>query len=135
MKTFLHAATISFVFAVTVFCADAPEAEAPKVNYTYNATVARVIDGGTVALNVDVGFGVWVHSQIFKLQGINVPDTSGDDKTLAMQWKTRTQDTLAVGTEVTIQSFKIKDKTGGYRAVIWKDGVNLNAEISKAVLK
>ena len=38
----------------------AASSDEPKVNYTYYGVVNRVIDGGTVSLDVDLGFGVWM---------------------------------------------------------------------------
>lgn len=108
----------------------APSADAPKINYVYNAKVVRVIDGATVALDVDLGFHVWVHNQIFVLQGVTAPPPDAPDKAAAMQAKTRVQELLHADDEVVLQSIHDKnDKSGAYHAVIWKDGVNLNGKL------
>jgi endonuclease YncB( thermonuclease family) len=41
------------------------------VTYQYNAVVVRVVDGDTFVGHVDLGFGVWLHDQNFRLLGIN----------------------------------------------------------------
>jgi endonuclease YncB( thermonuclease family) len=106
--------------------------EGPAVNYTYNAKVSRVLAGDIVALDVDLGFGVWLHNQPFKLQGVTAPALDGPDKPEALKAKTKTQEVLMVGEEVVLQSVKDKtDKTNTYHAVLWKDGANLNEEIVK----
>lgn len=44
--------------------------------YEYNSMLVRVIDGDTVALNVDLGFTVHV-MVTFRLLGINAPEVRG----------------------------------------------------------
>lgn len=107
-----------------------PAAEAPKINYVYNAKVVRVIDGATVALDVDLGFHMWVHNQVFVLQGVTAPPADSPDKAAAMQAKTRVQELLHADDEVVLQSIRDKnDKSGAYHAVIWKDGVSINGKL------
>jgi endonuclease YncB( thermonuclease family) len=115
----------------------APATEGPAVNYTYNAKVVRVLAGDRVALDVDLGFGVWLHNQTFKLQGVPTPpDLDGADRAAALNAKTKAQSVLSPGAEVLLQSIKDKtDKSGVYHAVLWLNGENLNAEIAKEARK
>ena len=111
----------------------AASSDEPKVNYTYYGVVNRVIDGGTVSLDVDLGFVVWMHNQTFKLAGLTAPEPDAAGSAEAMKQKSAVQKVLTKGLEITIQSMKDKkSKTGGYFAVCWKDGVNLNEAIAKA---
>jgi hypothetical protein len=106
-----------------------PAPEAPKVNYVFNAKIVRVIDAATVALDVDLGFHVWLHNQAFVLQNVAAPAPDAD-KVIALAAKTRTQKVLAAEEEVVLQSIRDKtDKSGSYHAVLWKDGQNLNEKI------
>ena len=41
--------------------------------YTYNAIVKDVLDGDTVKVDIDLGFGVWLNSQVVRLARINAP--------------------------------------------------------------
>lgn len=112
--------------------ASAADPPTPAVNYTYYAKVVRVIDGGTVALDVDLGFGVWMHNQVFRLQGVAAPALDGPDKEAALQWKTKAQQLLSPGAEVLLQSIKDKsDKSGLYHAVLWLDNTNVNEKIAR----
>jgi micrococcal nuclease len=43
--------------------------------YTYRATLARIVDGDTADLDVDLGFRTW-HRDRFRLAGINCPEMS-----------------------------------------------------------
>jgi len=130
-------------FSLVIFAVLAPggepgtpvaNADVPAVNYVFNAKVVRVLSGDTVALDVDLGFGVWTHNQAFKLQGVPTsPALDGPDKAAAMQAKTKTHAVLTPGAEVVLQSIKDKtDKSGAYHAVLWLNGENLNAEIAKS---
>lgn len=42
--------------------------------YSYNAEIIDVKDGDTIVANVDLGFGVWLKKQTFRLAGINSPE-------------------------------------------------------------
>lgn len=106
--------------------------EAPQVNYVFNAKVVRVIDGATVALDVDLGFHMWLHGQVFLLQGVTAPAVDGPDKAAALAAKSRAQELLRADDEVILQSIRDKtDKSGTYRAVLWKDGESINDRLRR----
>ena len=42
--------------------------------YEYNVIIISVYDGDTVTADVDLGFGVWLRKQKFRLIGINTPE-------------------------------------------------------------
>ena len=46
-----------------------------RPTYTYKVTGVRVVDGDTIEADVDVGFGVVLHKQMFRLFGINAYET------------------------------------------------------------
>ncbi len=48
-------------------------------HYTYRATCVRVVDGDTLELDVDLGFGVHKIDR-FRLLGIDTPETHGRKK-------------------------------------------------------
>ena len=39
--------------------------------YEYNVKVVKVIDGDTVDVDIDLGFGVWLHKERVRLYGID----------------------------------------------------------------
>ena len=103
----------------------------PKVNYTYNAVIVRVVEADMVSVDVDLGFGVWFRNQTFKLADVKAPDPA-QDKDKALQWKTKTQEILPVGLEVVMKSVKDKtNKVHPYQIMLWKDGEDLNDQIAK----
>ena len=44
--------------------------------YTYRATVEEVVDGDTLWVGIDCGFGVWVRQKL-RLRGIDTPELPG----------------------------------------------------------
>jgi micrococcal nuclease len=47
--------------------------------HTYNAELARVVDGDTIDARIDLGFNVWIKRRI-RLYGINTPESRTRDK-------------------------------------------------------
>ncbi len=97
------------------------------MTFEYQARVARVVDGDTIVLDVDLGFGVWLHQQNFRLLGVNAREKSEIGGAEAR----RNLSALApVGSEVTVRSVK-PDKYGGRydAAVTLPDGRDLSTTL------
>ena len=48
--------------------------------YAYRCKVVKIIDGDTVDVDIDLGFGVWQHKQRIRLYGIDTPESRTRDK-------------------------------------------------------
>ena len=48
--------------------------------YEYKCKVTRVVDGDTVDIDIDLGFGVWVHKERVRIYGIDTPESRTRDK-------------------------------------------------------
>ena len=48
--------------------------------YEYNVIITSVYDGDTVTGDVDLGFGIWIRKQKFRLIGIDTPEIRTKDK-------------------------------------------------------
>ena len=48
--------------------------------YEYRCKVKRVIDGDTVDIDIDLGFGVWLKGERVRLYGIDTPESRTRDK-------------------------------------------------------
>ena len=48
--------------------------------YEYRCKVKRVVDGDTVDVDIDLGFGVWLHKERVRVQGIDTPESRTRDK-------------------------------------------------------
>ena len=79
--------------------------------YTYSALMTRVVDGDTLVLDVDCGFGIW-HDPTIRLRGIDAPEMS-TSKGLEVQ--AILEETLSQWPHVVI-STRTRDKYGRYLA-------------------
>ena len=47
--------------------------------YEYRCIVVKIIDGDTVDVDIDLGFGVWMHKERIRLYGIDTPESRTRD--------------------------------------------------------
>lgn len=97
--------------------------------YTYSAFCVRVVDGDTLDLDVDLGFGVHKHDR-FRISGINTPETFGVKKESqeyaeGMKAKNRLEE-LVTGKELIVKTEK--DKKGKYGRYIANIIIELTGE-------
>lgn len=89
--------------------------------YEYSAKCDNVVDGDTVDLTVDLGFGVFRKDR-FRLNGLNAPELhSTDTKERESGKKSKTRlEQLALGKTITVRTFQDKqEKYGRYLAELW----------------
>ena len=48
--------------------------------YEYRATILRVVDGDTVDVDIDLGFGIWLKDERVRIMGIDTPESRTRDK-------------------------------------------------------
>ena len=48
--------------------------------YEYRVKIVKVIDGDTVDVNIDLGFGVWMMDERVRIMGIDTPESRTRDK-------------------------------------------------------
>ena len=48
--------------------------------HTYKCTILRIVDGDTVDVDIDLGFGVWMHKERVRMMGIDTPESRTRDK-------------------------------------------------------
>ena len=48
--------------------------------YEYKCKVLKVVDGDTVDVDIDLGFGVWLHKERVRIMGIDTPESRTSDK-------------------------------------------------------
>ena len=48
--------------------------------YEYRVEIKRVVDGDTVDVDIDLGFGVWLHKERVRIMGIDTPESRTSDK-------------------------------------------------------
>ena len=47
--------------------------------YEYKVQVLQIIDGDTLVVNIDLGFDVWIHNEVIRLNGIDAPEVRTPD--------------------------------------------------------
>ena len=48
--------------------------------YEYRANLVKVVDGDTVDVDIDLGFGVWLRDERVRIMGIDTPESRTRDK-------------------------------------------------------
>mgnify|MGYP000860796196 CR=1 FL=1 len=54
--------------------------------YTYSARFVKVIDGDTIDVDIDLGFGIWLHSRRLRLYGLDTPEKNTPEGVKAKQF-------------------------------------------------
>ena len=87
--------------------------------YEYRCKVLKVIDGDTVDIDIDLGFGTWIRNERVRIMGIDTPEsrTSNDiEKKFGLAAKTRLQELLGetaiLKTQVSKKGEDMKGKFG-----------------------
>lgn len=68
--------------------------------YEYKAKIIKIVDGDTVDVDIDLGFGVWLHNERVRLAGLDTPESRTKDnveKVFGLAAKQRLSDLLPVG--------------------------------------
>ena len=71
--------------------------------YQYRATLCDVVDGDTVDVDIDLGFGIWMKDERVRIMGIDTPESRTRDlveKKFGLAAKKRITELLGEGTVV-----------------------------------
>jgi len=89
--------------------------------YTYSCKIVRVVDGDTVDIDIDLGFGVWMKKQRIRLHGIDTPESRTRDlveKKFGLEAKRMILEWLPIDS---IQKLiTVKDKSGKFGRILGK---------------
>ena len=80
-----------------------------KQMYQYRCQILRVVDGDTVDIDIDLGFGVWMRKQRVRLYGVDTPESRTRDleeKKFGMMAKKYVKSHLPVGTDQILMTHK-----------------------------
>jgi micrococcal nuclease len=75
--------------------------------YEYKCKVLKVVDGDTVDIDIDLGFGVWMHKERVRMMGIDTPESRTRDKVekqFGLASKNRLQELLPVGSSQVLKT-------------------------------
>tara|TARA_B110000438_G_C15193269_1_gene385399 strand:- start:63 stop:491 length:429 start_codon:yes stop_codon:yes gene_type:complete len=48
--------------------------------YEYKAKIIKIVDGDTVDVDIDLGFGIWMKNERVRIMGIDTPESRTSDK-------------------------------------------------------
>jgi micrococcal nuclease len=102
--------------------------------YEYNCKIVRVIDGDSILVDIDLGFGLWIHGESIRLFGVDCPECRSRDpeeKAAGLLAKGFVEEALHVGATYRLQT-KEKGKFGRYLGTIYlTDESSINAALVK----
>ena len=87
--------------------------------YEYSCKIVRVVDGDTVDVDIDLGFGVWMHKQRIRKYGIDTPESRTRDleeKKFGLMAKEIVKKWVPEGSTQTL--ITRKDKSGKYGRIL-----------------
>ena len=87
--------------------------------YEYSCKIVRVVDGDTVDVDIDLGFGVWMHKQRIRMYGIDTPESRTRDleeKKFGLVAKEIVKKWVPEGSTQTL--ITRKDKSGKYGRIL-----------------
>ena len=97
------------------------EATVTAPHFVYRACVVYIVDGDTIDVDVDLGWGVWLRKQRLRLYGINTPEVRGPERPQGLESKAFVEDAVGgFASKVLIQTFKdAKGKYGRWLADVY----------------
>ena len=97
--------------------------------YEYKCKLVKVVDGDTVDVDIDLGFGVWLRNQRIRMYGIDAPESRTSDK-VEKVYGMAAKDFVIKWTnagDLVLKTFKDgKGKYGRILGELWYNDVNIN---------
>lgn len=100
--------------------------------YQYHALIAKIVDGDTFEIDIDLGLSIWVKNEKIRLYGVNTPEVYGVKKG-SPEWEEGKKSSdfvkgiLKKNDPVIVETMKdLKGKYGRYLAVLY---ANINPDI------
>ena len=109
--------------------------EREKTMYEYRCKILKVVDGDTVDIDIDLGFGVWLHKERVRMMGIDTPESRTRDlteKAFGLASKQFVKDHLPIGsmqvlkTEIDKSGEDAKGKFGRILGELYSFDTNIN---------
>ena len=100
--------------------------------YEYKCKLVKVVDGDTVDVDIDLGFGVWLQNQRIRMYGIDAPESRTSDK-VEKVYGMAAKDFVIKWTnagDLVLKTFKDgKGKYGRILGELWYNDVNINQKM------
>ncbi len=128
MRRILAPFALLLILSATLRAEDPPEP-----NYVFWAKLVRIVDGNTLAMDLDLGFGVWVHNQPLTLLEAGGAGQEDEAKAKNKDRIQKLRELLADPTDLLVRTVKDRDAVPPrYYAEVWADGENVNEAMRKA---
>lgn len=102
--------------------------------YVRSAVVVRIVDGDTVDLDIDLGWGIHIQGKDARVRlfGIDTPETFGvkkdsEEYQKGMAAKARLAELIPAGSTVWLHSHKGRGKYGRFVVVLWNNPAMLGS--------
>ena len=92
--------------------------------YEYKCKILRVVDGDTVDVDIDLGFGVWLRNERVRMMGIDTPESRTrnlEEKKFGLAAKKFVKDRMPVGSSQVLKTEIDKsgeDKKGKFGRIL-----------------
>jgi len=100
--------------------------------YEYRCIIVEVVDGDTIEVDIDLGFGVWMRGERIRFDGVDTPESrtlDPEEKKFGLLAKKFVEDMLPVGKEAVLLSKQFRGKFGRILGDIKVDGKILTEEL------
>ena len=87
--------------------------------YEYNCKILKVVDGDTVDVDIDLGFGIWIKNERVRLYGIDAPESrtrDKEEKKYGLAAKQFVLDNMPIGSFQVLRT--LKDDVGKFGRVL-----------------
>jgi len=83
--------------------------------FIYKCVIQRIVDGDTVDVNIDLGFGIWKKKERVRIAGIDTPESRTRDKVEKVFGKAATAHAHTIIPEGSNQTIRTRrDRAGKY---------------------
>ena len=89
--------------------------------YEYKCKIRKVVDGDTVGVDLDLGFGVWLRNERVRIMGIDTPESRTSDKVekvFGLAAKARLSSLLGVDAILETQVHKGENMKGKFGRIL-----------------
>ena len=89
--------------------------------WTYRCKLRRVVDGDTVDVDIDLGFGIWQMNERVRIMGIDTPESrtrNKVEKKFGFEAKKMVETYMPVGSTQTLVT--VQDKAGKFGRILGK---------------
>lgn len=104
--------------------------------YEYRCKIVHIVDGDTVDVDIDLGFGVWLHKERVRLFGIDTPESRTRDleeKKYGLAAKAFVEEHMPLNSMQILRTEK--DKTGKFGRILGVFVVNGNQNLNELMIQ